>query len=128
MANSKTKPRKTGTTTLRHVWLAGLGAASLLRRDAVDIGGRVITEALRLQGQARDAGARTRSKLASAASGPLGSIIAAFEDGIGTRFAPAMRKLALRPHATPGAGRKPVQSGRTRRAPARQSRRATRSG
>lgn len=105
MAIRTPKSRNTRQTTLRHVWLAALGVASLVHRDTFNTGDRMLAQAARLRQRARDAADLARSVLAR---GLLGPAIARFEDGLGTRLAPAMRKLALRPRAHPGKERRPV--------------------
>lgn len=67
-------------TTLRHLWLAGLGLVSLLRTSAV--------------------ATRARMPAAGVARGRIRDAIALLDEGIGTRLAPLVRALALRPRAT----------------------------
>jgi hypothetical protein len=120
MGIRKPQSRNAGQTTLRHVWLAGLGVASLVRRDTIKTGDRVLAQAARMQQRARGVADLARRVLAR---GPLGPAIARFEDGIGTWLAPAMRKLALQPRANPGKQRRPAARKTARVAAALQSHR-----
>lgn len=120
MAIRRPGARNAGQTTLRHLWLAGLGVVSLVRRDTIDTGDRMLAQAARLEQRARGVADLARRVLAR---GPLGPAIARIEDGIGPRLAPAMRRLALRPRANPGKVRRPAAGKSARGAAASQSRR-----
>jgi len=106
MATRKPESRNARQTTLRHVWLASLGVASLVRIDTINTRDRMLAKAGRLQQRASGFADLAGRVLAR---GPLGPAIAAIEDGVGTLLAPAMRKLALRPRAQPGKERQPAR-------------------
>ena len=126
MAMRNPKSRNTRETSLRHVWLAGLGLVSLVRHDAVDAAGRLLREMAGARQQAHGVIARARSLMLAVAGGArrrFDPVFRHFDDGIGARFAPLLRKQALHPRATPSAGRKPAAKKRvawgTRAIPAR---------
>lgn len=113
-------------TTLRHLWLAGLGAIAVARRETANAANDAATRFGSLTTQA--------GKLASHAQANVrGSIANAREQGeakasrfsadVEARLAPVLVKLGLKPKATKTTrGRKPVKkvvAKRTRAKPAR---------
>lgn len=104
MTMRKLNSRNAGETTLRHVWLAGLGLVSVVRHGALSAGGRLLGEVAGVRQRAGGVVERVRSQLLV----HLGPIIAHLDDGIGARFAPALRKQVMRPRATAPPGRKPT--------------------
>ena len=104
MAMRKLKSRNTGETSLRHVWLAGLGLVSVVGHGALSAGGRLLGKVAGVRQRAGGVVERAGSRLLA----QLGPIIAQLEDGIGARFAPALRKQVMRPRATPRPRRKPA--------------------
>lgn len=104
MAMRKFKSRKTSETGLRHVWLAGVGLVSVVGHGALSAGGRLLGEVAGVRQRARGAVERAGSRLLV----HLGPIIAHLDDGIGARFAPALRKQVMRPRAAPRPRRKPA--------------------
>lgn len=120
MAMRNPKSRNTRETSLRHVWLAGLGLVSLVRHDAVDAAGRLLGEVAGARQQARGVIERARALMLAFAGGArrrFDPVFGHFDDGIGARFAPLMRKQALRPRAASIAGRKPAAKKRVHVAP-----------
>ena len=119
MAMRKPQSRNARETSLRHVWLAGLGLVSVVRHDAVDAAGRVLVEVAGARQGARGVIERATSLMLALASGArrrFDPVFGHFDDGIGVRFAPLLRKQALRPRAAPHAGRKPAAKKRAQAA------------
>ncbi|MET0653956.1 MAG: hypothetical protein ABWX88_06075 [Pseudoxanthomonas sp.] len=125
MATRKKTKSKVQETTLRHLWLASLGAAAMIRREAVNA--------------ANDAAAKVESlkqevsALANEAQvNLLGGIASVREQGeakasrfsadVEARLAPVLVKLGLKPQTRKTARRKPAKktvAKRTRTVPAR---------
>lgn len=129
MAMSKPQSRNAGETSLRHVWLAGLGLASVARREAINAGGRALADAASLQRRARDLAEDAKAKVlagADSARDRLDPIVAKVNDAIGVRLAPVLEKLGLRPRGVLTVRRTPVAKSTARRVAPRQPRRSTR--
>ena len=125
MAMRKPKSRNARETSLRHVWLAGLGLVSVVRHDAVDAAGRLLGEMAGARQHARGVIAPAGSLMLAFARGArrrCDPVIGHFDDGIGARFAPSLRRQALRPRSMPGAGRKPAAKKRVHAARGRSRR------
>lgn len=101
MAIHKARPRE---TTVRHLWLAGLGLVSLLRPGAV--APRAIPPMQARQWRHRVAADPSVTRAADgSARRRIRDAITLLDEGIGARLAPLLRTLALRPKATPGVER-----------------------
>ncbi|HJR75089.1 MAG TPA: hypothetical protein VJ806_15800 [Luteimonas sp.] len=118
---AKKQPRNVKETTLRHVWLAALGAAVVARREVRTAGEIAVEEAGKLR-------ARTVRFAADAAAVARGGVLTVAEriepklqsvgGEIESRLAPVLEKLGLAPKT-----RRPVRKARR---PAAKSRRAAR--
>jgi hypothetical protein len=120
MAAKKKTKSKVQETTLRHLWLAGLGAAAVVRREAVNAANDAVAKVASLKQQA--------GKLADEAqANVLDGIASVREQGEATasrfsadvepRLAPVLVKLGLKPKAKKAArGRKPVKKAAAKRA------------
>lgn len=119
---AKKNPRNAKQTTLRHVWLAVLGAAAVARREvrtageiAAEEAGKLRTRAVRF---AADAAAVARGGALTVAE-QVEPNIQRLGGEIESRLAPVLAKLGLASKT-----RRPVRKARR---PAAKSRRATRS-
>ena len=108
MAAVNSKSHASGETTLRHVWLAGLGLVAVGRREALARRARLKARADELRQQAGRFAGATQARIRGRVEPQVGR----FSTDIEARLAPVLEKLGLVP--------KPVQ-------PARQARKATRS-
>lgn len=118
---AKKNPRASKETTLRHVWLAAIGAAVVARREArtafeigVEEAGKLRERAI---GFAADAGAVVRGGLMTVGEQvepKLGQFVAEIE----ARLAPVLAKLGLKPQAHKPArtAKKPAAKKTVRRA------------
>jgi hypothetical protein len=107
---ARNKARDTRKTTLRHVWLASLGAIVVARREvrgvaetAVEEAGKLRERAIRFAGDVRAVargGLLTVGEQIEPRLGPLSA-------GVEARLAPVLVKLGLKPQ-----GRKPARQGR----------------
>jgi hypothetical protein len=126
MAAKKKTKSKVQETTLRHLWLAGLGAAAVVRRETLNAANDAVAKVVALKKQA--------GKLADEAqANVLDGIASVREQGEATasrfsadveaRLAPVLVKLGLKPAPKKTArSRKPVKKAaakRTRATPAR---------
>jgi hypothetical protein len=126
MAAKKKTKSKAQETTLRHLWLAGLGVIAVARRETLNAANDAFTKVESLKKQA--------NKLANEAqANVLDGIASVREQGeakasqfsadVEARLAPVLAKLGLKPEAKKAArGRKPAKKAvakRTRAAPAR---------
>ena len=126
MAAKKKTKSKVQETTLRHLWLAGLGVAAVARRETLNAANDAVAKVASLKKQA--------GKLADEAqANVLGGIASVREQGeakasqfsadVEARLAPVLVKLGLKPTPKKAArGRKPVKkvvAKRTRATPAR---------
>lgn len=99
---AKKNPRASKETTLRHVWLAAIGAAVVARREArtaFEIG---VEEASKLReraiGFAADAGAVVRGGLMTVGE-QVEPKLGQFGAEVESRLAPLLEKLGLSPNA-----------------------------
>lgn len=127
MAAKKKTKSKVQETTLRHLWLAGLGAIAVLRREAMNAAMDAADKVESLKTQA--------GKLANEAqANVLGGLASVREQGeakahrfsadVEARLAPVMAKLGLKPQTRkPSRGRKPAKKtvAKRSRAPARKA-------
>ncbi len=106
MAAAKRKSNAAGKTTLRHVWLAGLGLVAISRREALAAPARASArlEAVqrRLQELAGNAGARVRQ---------VEPCVVQFSSEVEARLAPVLDKLGLKQKAAPKPKRTARQGG-----------------
>ena len=113
MATKKKTRSKAQETTLRHLWLAGLGAIAVVRRETLsaanDAAARI--ESLKQQAGrlANDAQANVRGGIASVRE--QGEAKASqFSADVEARLAPVLVKLGLKPKARKATrGRKPAK-------------------
>ena len=123
---TRTQPRAQ-ETTFRHLWLAGLGAIAVARRETRSIANDAVARVESLKQQvgklANDAQANVRGGIASVRE--QGEAKASqFSADVEARLAPVLVKLGLKPKIGKAArGRKPMKKTATRRttraAPAR---------
>lgn len=128
MAASNHRSRRAGQAGLRHVWLAGLGLASVLRREAVNANERALAEARRLQRLAGGVIAEARSQVVAGvetAREQVEPIVAKVTNEMVLRVAPALEKMGLQA-LVPQKRRKKTMNKTARRAPASPSRRSKR--
>lgn len=127
MATKKKTKTKTQETTLRHLWLAGLGVVAVARREAANAASDAAARVESLKQQAgklaNDAQANVRGGIASVRE--QGEAKASrFSADVEARLAPVLAKLGLKPaarKATRGRGKpaKKAVAKRTRATPAR---------
>lgn len=111
---TKTDSRaKAQETTLRHLWLAGLGAIAVVRREAGNTANDAVARVESLKQQAgklaNDAQANVRGSIASVRE--QGEAKASqFSADVEARLAPVLAKLGLKPKAKKATrGRKPTK-------------------
>lgn len=104
---AKKNPRASKETTLRHVWLAAIGAAVVARREARTAFEIAVEETGKLReraiGFAADAQAVIRGGLMTVGE-QVEPKLGKFGAEVETRLAPVLAKLGLKPQ-----GRKPVR-------------------
>ena len=123
MAAKKKTRSKVQETTLRHLWLAGLGVVAVARREALNAANDAAAKVESLKKQA----ARLAEEAQANVLGSLSTVreqgeakASQFSADVEARLAPVLVKLGLKPKAT--RGRKPakkVVSKRSRATPAR---------
>lgn len=110
------KSHASGETTLRHVWLAGLGLVAIGRREALARRARLKARADELRQRALRAADAAQSRIRGSVEPQVGR----FSADIEARLAPVLEKLGL--------SQKPVRSVRkSRKATGAQGRRSVRS-
>ncbi|WP_368565977.1 hypothetical protein [Pseudoxanthomonas sp. UTMC 1351] len=123
MTARKKSRTKSQETTLRHLWLAGLGVASMARREAIgaanDAAHKMETlkqQAGQLASQAQAGVVHTLASVRQQGEARIGQ----FSADVEMRLAPVLAKLGLKPQSTakPRA-RKPAAAKRTRTTAAR---------
>jgi hypothetical protein len=119
-AKKKTKTySKAQETTLRHLWLAGLGAIVVARRETRNAANDAVAKVESLKQQAgklaNEAQANVRGGIASVRE--QGEAKASqFSADVEARLAPVLAKLGLKPKAKQAArGRKPTKKTATKR-------------
>lgn len=110
-------------TTLRHVWLAGLGVVAIARRETLSAANEAMTRvgALKLKAGklADEAQSNVRDGIASARVQGEAKV-GQFSADVEARLAPVLVKLGLKPKAKRVVrSRKPVSKIAAKRAPAR---------
>jgi hypothetical protein len=124
MAASKRKTPANRETSLRHVWLAGLGLAVVARRQALLTGDRVAGQAIELKRHALAVADEARANVVGgldSVRGQVESRVVQFSTQVEARLAPVLDKLGLKgtAHQRPTRkARKTTASKRTGRAPA----------
>ena len=120
MAAKKKTKSKVQETTLRHLWLAGLGAVVVARRETLNAANDAVAkvEALKKQANkfANEAQANVLDGIASVRE--QGEAKASqFSAEVEARLAPVLVKLGLKPQVKkPTRGRKPVKKAVAKRA------------
>ena len=120
MAARKKTRSKVQETTLRHLWLAGLGAVAVVRREAVSAASDVAGKVEVLKKQAGNLASEAQANV-------LGSIASVRQQGearasqfsaeVEARLAPVLVKLGLKPQARKATrGRKPAKKTVAKRA------------
>jgi hypothetical protein len=128
MATSNLPLRRAGKTGLRHVWLAGLGVVSVLRRGVINANHEASLEASRLERRAVDLADRIKSQMIAGAESArvhLDPIVLKAKERIGHQVASTLDKIGL-PSSSPRAGH--TTAPRTTRRAATASSRRTRKG
>lgn len=133
MAATKRKTPANRETSLRHVWLAGLGLAVLARRQALTAGDRVAGQADELKRRALALADDARANVIGGLDLVRGQVepkVVQFSAEVEARLTPVLDKLGLK-DATPKPARKARKSagkrtGRTASAKKAQPRRSTR--
>lgn len=91
-------PGATPTTTLRHLWLAGLGLAAVARREALAGAGRAVGQVEALQRRVRDLAADARGNVVDGIENVRGQVepkVVRFSADVEARLAPVLDKLGL---------------------------------
>lgn len=101
---AKKTTAKTPETSLRHLWLAGLGMVAIARRETLNAANDAVArvdalkqQAARLAGEAQD---NVRGGIASVreqGEARVGQISSAFSAEVEARLAPVLAKLGLKP-------------------------------
>lgn len=114
----------TRTTTLRHLWLAGLGLAVVARREALAGAGRAAGQVDALQRRVRDLASDARGNVVGGIENVRGQVepkVVQFSAEVEARLAPVLDKLGLKGQRKSRAqrkGRKPAaKKAAPRRAP-----------
>lgn len=125
MATVKRKTRAAKETTLRHLWLAGLGLVAIARRGSLDAAGRAVERADALQRRAQRFVRETRGNVRAQLDNVRGQVeprVMKFSAEVETRLAPVLDKLGLKPKS-----QRPVRKARkTAKAAKKPARRAVR--
>ncbi|MEG3788635.1 phasin family protein [Lysobacter sp. CCNWLW3] len=123
MATVKRKTRAAKETTLRHLWLAGLGLVAIARRGGFDAAGRAVERADALQRRAQKLVRQTRENLRAQLDSVRGQVeprVVKFSAEVETRLAPVLDKLGLKPKAQRKT-RKPAAKAKKKPAPVRRA-------
>lgn len=99
MAAVKRKKPAASETTLRHVWLAGLGLVVLARREAIAAAGRSIGRVDALQQRVRDFADDARSNVRGGIENVRDQVepkVVKFSAEVEARLAPVLDKLGLK--------------------------------
>ena len=121
-AKKKTTP-KSQETTLRHVWLAGLGLVAVARRETLNAANDAVAKVEAFKQQAGKLAGETQANV----RGGIASVreqgearVGQFSADVESRLAPVLVKLGLKPKpAAKKRGRKPAKKVVAKRAPAR---------
>ena len=126
MAVKKKTTAKVQETTLRHLWLAGLGALSVARREALNTASDAAVRVESLKQQAGKFANETQANV----RGGIASVreqgearVGQFSAEVEARLAPVLAKLGLKPQAKkaarPRKASKKTAANRVRSVPAR---------
>ena len=134
MAVSKQKQSAAANeTTLRHVWLAGLGLIAVARKEVVATVNRVAGDAGMLKRRIERAAIGAQANVAEGIGSVRGQVepvlaefrLAEFSAEVESRLAPVLVKLGLKPRVkAQRKGRKPVAKKAARRTAARKTAKA----
>jgi hypothetical protein len=134
MAVSKNKSTA-NETTVRHLWLAGLGLVAVTRREAIATAGRVLDGVGGLKQRVECGAADAQVNIRHGLDGVRGQVepklakirVAQFSAEVESRLSPVLVKLGLKPQAkAQRSSRKPAAKKAVRRATARKPAKATR--
>ena len=121
-AKKKTTP-KSQETTLRHVWLAGLGLVVVVRRETLNAANDAVAKVEAFKKQAGKLAGETQANVRDgiATVREQGEArVGQFSADVESRLAPVLVKLGLKPKpAAKKRGRKPAKKVVVKRAPAR---------
>ena len=125
-AKKKTTP-KSQATTLRHVWLAGLGLVAVARRETLNAANDAVAKVEAFKQQAGKLAGETQANVLDGIANVREqgeARVGQFSAEVEARLAPVLVKLGLKPkpkskRAT--RSRKPVGKTATKRAPARKA-------
>ena len=121
-AKKKTTP-KSQATTLRHVWLAGLGLVAVARRETLNAANDAVAKVEAFKQQAGKLAGETQANVLDgiASVREQGEArVGQFSAEVESRLAPVLVKLGLKPKPTAKKrGRKPAKKVVAKRAPAR---------
>jgi hypothetical protein len=121
-AKKKTTP-KSQETTLRHVWLAGLGLVAVARRETLNAANDAVAKVEAFKQQAGKLAGETQANVRDgiASVREQGEArVGQFSAEVESRLAPVLVKLGLKPKpAAKKRGRKPAKKVVAKRAPAR---------
>ncbi|MGH8079895.1 MAG: hypothetical protein ACREP7_04920 [Lysobacter sp.] len=134
-AVKRKKQAAASETTLRHLWLAGLGLAVIARREALAGAGRAAGRVEALQQRVRDLASDARSNVRGGIENVRDQVepkVIKFSADVEARLAPVLDKLGLKTGNKPRAQRKsrkpaakkPVARRTTRKPAARRTRKA----
>ncbi|WP_454831130.1 phasin family protein [Pseudoxanthomonas wuyuanensis] len=121
MATKKRTRTQSQETTLRHIWLAGLGVVAIVRREAVNAANDAVAKAEALTRQAGKLASETQINLRDSLASVReqgGARADQFSAEVEVRLAPVLAKLGLRP--------KPKAKPRTRKAASKTAAKRTR--
>ncbi len=121
-AKKKTTP-KSQATTLRHVWLAGLGLVAVARRETLNAANDAVAKVEAFKQQAGKLAGETQANVLDGIANVREqgeARVGQFSADVESRLAPVLVKLGLKPKpAAKKRGRKPAKKVVAKRAPAR---------
>ena len=133
-AVKRKKQAAASETTLRHVWLAGLGLAVIARREAIAGAGRAAGRVEALQQRVRDLASDARSNVRGGIENVRDQVepkVIKFSSDVEARLAPVLDKLGLKSGKARGqrkarkpVAKKPVSRRTTRKPVSRRARKA----
>ena len=121
-AKKKTTP-KSQATTLRHVWLAGLGLVAVARRETLNAANDAVAKVEAFKQQAGKLAGETQANVLDGIANVREqgeARVGQFSADVESRLAPVLVKLGLKPKpAAKKRGRKPAKKVVAKRVPAR---------
>ena len=102
MAVSKKKSAAANETTMRHVWLAGLGLIAMTRREAIAVPGRVFAGVAQWKRRAGEAVADAQANVRDGIDGVRSQVepkVVKLSAEVESRLAPVLVKLGLKQRA-----------------------------